>query len=193
MVVLSPKVLKDIRLTVDEYLQADFPEGHRYELIDGVVEMTPTPDGLHDEVLGALEDALHEYRQKHPEIRHRGLGASVPIPDSKSVREPDLALYREWQSGLRGWSIWKRFKPFWVAEVVSPLGESRDYDEKRRDYWTAGIEEYWIIDPQASRITVLTRGPVAWAESVYDRTATARSTALPGFAVPAARLLPVLE
>ena len=30
-----------------------------------------------------------------------------------------------------------------------------DYDDKRRDYARAGITEYWIVDPQEDRVTVL--------------------------------------
>jgi Uma2 family endonuclease len=44
-----------------------------------------------------------------------------------------------------------------VVEVVSddPAGRTRDYEDKRRDYATARIPEYWIVDPARRRITVL--------------------------------------
>jgi Uma2 family endonuclease len=40
---------------------------------------------------------------------------------------------------------------------VSPDSDAtkRDYIEKRADYAAAGIAEYWIVDPQTQRITVL--------------------------------------
>ena len=49
-------------------------------------------------------------------------------------------------------------QPDLVIEVVSagPESEKRDYEMKRRDYAGAGIDEYWIVDPQKRRITVLT-------------------------------------
>ncbi len=44
-----------------------------------------------------------------------------------------------------------------VIEVVSDDDEShkRDYQEKRADYAELGIPEYWIVDPQERRISVL--------------------------------------
>ena len=44
-----------------------------------------------------------------------------------------------------------------AAEFVSSgrRNRQRDYVDKRQEYQEAGIEEYWIIDPQARRITVL--------------------------------------
>ncbi len=42
-------------------------------------------------------------------------------------------------------------------EIVSKGDDAhkRDYEDKVRDYARAGIAEYWIIDPQASKVTVL--------------------------------------
>lgn len=50
-----------------------------------------------------------------------------------------------------------------VVEVISPGQEGRDYDDKRRDYWDAGVGEYWIADPVRKTLTVLTRNRVDWA------------------------------
>jgi Uma2 family endonuclease len=46
-----------------------------------------------------------------------------------------------------------------VMEVVSEDEESRvrDYETKPPEYAAAGISEYWIVDPQLRRITVLRR------------------------------------
>jgi Uma2 family endonuclease len=42
-------------------------------------------------------------------------------------------------------------------EIVSEGSEARkrDYVDKRLDYARAGITEYWIVDPEFTRITVL--------------------------------------
>lgn len=47
--------------------------------------------------------------------------------------------------------------PALVMEVASPgkANEDRDYRYKRSEYAAKGIAEYWIVDPQANRITVL--------------------------------------
>lgn len=48
--------------------------------------------------------------------------------------------------------------PCLVVEVVSPGKKTidRDYRYKRSQYQARGIAEYWIVDPIAQRVTVLT-------------------------------------
>jgi len=41
-----------------------------------------------------------------------------------------------------------------VAEVVSVGSRKRDYLVKLNKYWTAGVREYWIIDPDGRKVTV---------------------------------------
>ena len=188
--ILSSDVLPEIRFTVDEYLQADLPEGQRYELVDGVVEMTPIQGPLHDHSLSVLCESLYAYRRNRPEaFDHISQRAGVAIPTTATVREPDLAVYRGWANGPSDWTRWKDLPPIWVAEVISPGQQRRDYEEKRRDYRLAGVREYWIIDRQARRVTVLVRGDSDWAETVFAEGEEARSTCLPEFRVAVARLI----
>jgi Uma2 family endonuclease len=44
------------------------------------------------------------------------------------------------------------------VEVVSPgsTNENRDYRHKRSEYATRKIPEYWIVDPEQKRVTLLT-------------------------------------
>jgi Uma2 family endonuclease len=189
MVVLSPKALPDLRLTVDEYLQADLPEGHRYELVEGIVTRSPTPGPGHDHTVNRLYQALYDFGKAHPgRFAHITSNATVPVPGKTNVREPDLALYEEWSGSATGWQGWRTIVPIWVAEVVSPDYALRDYRDKRRDYWSAGIREYWIVDPQEERVTILTRGDDDWSETVVTGREDAHSKVLAGFAVPVTRL-----
>ena len=55
--------------------------------------------------------------------------------------------------------------PRLVVEIVSPgkENEDRDYRYKRSEYAAREIEEYWIVDPIAPKITVLT-----WVDGLYE-------------------------
>jgi len=69
-------------------------------------------------------------------------------------------------------------------EVVSEGEENRgrDLETKREEYARAGIAEYWIVDPQEQRVTVLVLdGPSYRVHGVFGRGATATSVLLPGF------------
>ena len=44
--------------------------------------------------------------------------------------------------------------PDWIIEIISPGSRQMDYYTKLFKYRTAGIREYWIVDPEKNRILV---------------------------------------
>ena len=54
--------------------------------------------------------------------------------------------------------------PDLVIEIVSPGSRRMDYNTKLFKYRTAGIREYWIVDPDKDRITVYSFEPEDSAE-----------------------------
>lgn len=44
--------------------------------------------------------------------------------------------------------------PDWVIEITSPSDPQRDYGIKLFKYHTAGIWEYWIVNPQKNTVTI---------------------------------------
>ncbi|MBI3463073.1 MAG: Uma2 family endonuclease, partial [Planctomycetes bacterium] len=73
-----------------------------------------------------------------------------------------------------------------VMEVVSEGAESRkrDLETKRREYAAAGIPEYWIVDPEEQKVTVLTLdGGTYRVHGEFRPGETATSVLLRGFAV----------
>lgn len=122
-----------------------FPQdGHRYEIVDGSLHVTPPPsaDGPHESVVRALVTAL---RGAAPDgwwvCSHLGIsfGTSNLIPDVTALRP---------RSSGRVWT-----DPTDVALVVEvETPESRRYDQllKPALYADAGIPTYWRIGPGPS-------------------------------------------
>ncbi len=188
--ILSPEALPAIRMSVDEYFEADLPEGYQYELVDGTIVVSPHPDGEHNESVTSMVFALIGYQRDHAgALRHIDVEPSVPIPDRATIRGPDLAVYKRWEAKGRGHAVWKEFTPAIVVEAVSKGGGDRDYNEKRDEYWAAGIDEYWIIDRFKEQVTVLTRGQDDWAQVGYGMRDSAESRALPGLTIPVSDLI----
>ncbi len=183
--VLSPEILANIRMTVDEYLAADLPEGYRYELVEGVVQVTPVPGIPHDSVVENLHDIFSMYKKQRPDIvAHITQRSAVTLLDRQTTREPDFAVYGPADMADKKGKTWKDVTPVLVVEVVSPDQARRDYEEKRKDYWDAGVGEYWIADPDRKMLTVLVRGSSDWSESRFDATMNYEPAIIPGLNIP---------
>ncbi|MCA9161050.1 MAG: Uma2 family endonuclease, partial [Planctomycetales bacterium] len=94
-------------------------------------------------------------------ITERQLGGEVlfaPLPSPLfpgTIREPDILYVRP--ENIPSDIVDYPDQLDLVMEIVSEGSEARkrDYVDKRLDYARAGITEYWIVDPEFTRITVL--------------------------------------
>ena len=135
-----------------EYLGLD--TNRLVELIDGNLEVLPMPTFLHQLIVEYLFDSLREFVKAH----QLGKVIFAPLPiriRAKTFREPDIILFSK-DAGAKPTDKYLKSAQL-VIEVDSPDDKSRkrDYQEKRGDYSELGIPEYWIVDPQEQRITVL--------------------------------------
>lgn len=81
-----------------------------------------------------------------------------------------------------------------VVEVVSnsdtdPRSWERDYQEKRREYAIRGIPEYWIVDPAADLVLVLTLNADRYQEQRFQGGQLMISPTFPQLALVAAQVL----
>jgi Uma2 family endonuclease len=182
-------------LTMDEYLNADYVEGYRYELARGVLEVTRIPKGRpHGRIVHFFYIALTHYQDTHPGVIDFFGGAGefhLMLPVMVSGRNPDVAV------ALRGTpkDAEGERPPSLAIEVVSrgKRARQRDYVTKRQEYLAYGLREYWIVDPYDRRVTVLIRNGDAWIERVFTDGQTAKGLVLPGFAVPVAEIWPASD
>lgn len=129
------------------------PEGERAELIDGQIYYMAPPSRRHQYILLELAGNIREY------IKSRG-GSCKPFiapfavflnTDDKNYVEPDICIIcspdKLNDKGCTG-------APDWIIEIVSPGSRRMDYSIKLFKYRSAGVREYWIVDPDRNRITV---------------------------------------
>ena len=134
-------------LTEDD-LAAMPEDGHRYELVDGVLLVTPSPNINHQICVGSLYVLLHAARR--PE--HIVLMARFDVRLSRTtVLEPDLLVFRKGEATLARLER----APLLVVEVLSPSTRRIDLGTKRLAYQDAGVPAYWRVDPDVPSITVL--------------------------------------
>jgi Uma2 family endonuclease len=130
----------------DEFL-AWLDEDVRAEWVDGaIIEMPPASEDHQDSGL-FLVTFLLLFIQQH------GLGRVFYAPflmrlrSRRSGREPDL-LFVKAEHAHRIQPTYLDGPADLVVEIVSPESAERDYHEKLAEYESAGIPEYWIVDPE---------------------------------------------
>lgn len=76
---------------------------------------------------------------------------AVFLNDEKNYVEPDISVICDPDKidddGCHG-------APDWIVEIVSPGSRRMDYMIKLFKYRSAGVREYWIVDPEKNRIIV---------------------------------------
>lgn len=133
-------------LTVPTYTIEDlerFPDdGNRYELLDGVLLVTPAPLPPHQFVISRIQAALMGYVQAPGRAYVVGPGAVEIAP--KTHLEPDILVVPSDQPLNRKWSA---IRDWWLAvEVFSESSVVYDRDFKRNAYLAMGVAEVWLVD-----------------------------------------------
>lgn len=180
-----------ILMTPLEFDRAEFDENWRFELINGVLIVTPLPrvnESDPNEELGRL---LRNYKFDHPE------GASLDA----TLAERTIATVDSRRSADR--VIWaglgrlprKKDTPTIVAEFVSgrKRDRKRDYETKRLEYLGIGVKEHWVFDRFTRTLTVFARIQGRQRTRVFAKKNVYRTDPLSGFEVPLAHLFELAD
>lgn len=139
-------------IPVDEDFLADdldqLPDdGQRYELLDGLLLVSPAPSERHQRVVAELLVLL---RAAAP----AGLRVYVAALDvrfsPRAQVQPDVLVAADGPPRDRLDRV-----PLLCAEVLSPSTRRHDLVLKRRAYEQAGVAAYWLVDPLVPSVTAL--------------------------------------
>ena len=173
-------------MTPDEFdAVEDYDRGFRYELLWGLVVVSPIPSEAHEDPSEELGYLLRAYQRNHPQ----GGSLDLTLPEryvrtAAGRRRADRVIW----AGLGRRPDPRVDVPTIVVEIVSRSRRDRrrDYVEKREEYRAAGVHEYWIVDPFRRRMTV---SFADGTERVVAEAETYATPLLPGFELPLAALL----
>jgi len=133
-----------------EMVRALPDDGQRYELVSGVLVVTPAPAPLHQRVLMALLRQVLPYLQTYRAGEVLWSPADLSLGEDE-ILQPDLFVFPR-QSG-RKVRRWTDISTLLLAvEALSPSSARYDRTLKRKRYQRAGVPEYWIVDPDARLI-----------------------------------------
>jgi Uma2 family endonuclease len=118
-------------------------DGHRYELVGGVLVVSPRPTTVHQAVAGRLYGVLSAVCPEDYLV--------VPEPavqlDPVSQLSPDLVVVHLDEVGGAKFTV----PPLLVVEVRSPSTAFTDLSSKKAAYEKFGVPSYWVVDPEPAR------------------------------------------
>ncbi len=177
--------------TWDDYLRLP-DDGQRYEIIHGVLYVSPAPRYIHQFTVTRLASFLTHF------VLERDLGAvlaaplDVLLPDVANPVQPDVVFLSHENlphpdaQGVEG-------VPDLVVEVLSPATSRIDQHVKFGAYENAGVQEYWLIEPKLRTVLVYVLDDASHEYRELGRFGvgeSAHSEILAGFEVEVSALFP---
>ena len=144
--------VKDKAICTVDYIYA-LPDGQRAELIDGQIYNMAPPMRIHQKLINRLSQVITNYIDaKHGECEVYPAPFAVFLnADNKTYVEPDISVICDKNKlddrGCNG-------APDWIIEIISPSTERMDYGIKLFKYHSAGVREYWIVNPLNRTVNV---------------------------------------
>lgn len=127
-------------------LEAIPDDGHRYELIDGALVVTPAPSMPHQDVALALAVVL---RGACPEQLKVLIAPFAVLLAEDTELQPDVLVARRVDLTHDNLPA----APMLAVEVLSPSTRLIDLNLKKARYEAAGCPSYWAIDPDRLELT----------------------------------------
>ena len=128
---------KHKKYTIDDIFA--LPEGKRAELIDGQIYNMAPPSPFHQKLVMELSEV------------YPAPFAVFLNQDAHNYVEPDISvIYHPSNLDARGY----QGAPDFIIEIVSPSSQRMDYLTKLFKYRTAGVREYWIVNPLTQTVQV---------------------------------------
>ncbi|NWJ94346.1 MAG: Uma2 family endonuclease [Chloroflexi bacterium] len=166
---------------------AAIPEdGKRYEIIQGVLYMSPSPNFRHQRSITRFIHYLFV------QVEQAGFGQVLPAPfdvelGPGNVVQPDIVVVlKANEERLEPGKLVGA--PDLVVEIALPSTSGYDRREKQDAYARAGVPEYWIADPAAQTIEVLVLEQGVYSSSgVFQNQALLPSQVIPDLAVKVAQ------
>jgi len=122
-------------------------DGHRYELIDGALIVTPAPRREHQT---AVVELVYLLRSLVPaDLQVFVAPFDVRLTPTTNL-QPDLLVTRRSDTTETNLPV----PPLLAVEVLSPSTRHIDLGLKRSKYESVGTPSYWVIDPGEPSITV---------------------------------------
>lgn len=153
----------------------------RFEWVEGSLVEMGQPSEEHEDTGSFLTSVMRTYAEAKKAGRAVGDGFIERL-DAETVRVPDVAFFRKDNVGKIK-RTYSEGGADLVVEIVSPDSKGWDRGEKFDEYEKAGVEEYWIVDPQLRRAEFYRLDEAVYQPVHPDPEGRVHSSTLSGFFV----------
>jgi Uma2 family endonuclease len=147
-----------LAITVHDYM--GMPEGPPYyQLIDGDLYMSPSPNWRHQGIIGNIYKKISVYLEKN-DIGQVFMAPLDVVLSETNVYQPDVLFFSNNRKKILGERCIEG-APDFVVEILSGSTAHLDRGHKRKIYARTGVKELWFVDPNLKEIEVfdLKRSP----------------------------------
>jgi Uma2 family endonuclease len=180
------------RLSLDEFEEADFEQGSKYEIIDGRLYVSSEANFAENFLETRLFYHLITYsRNRQDVINYVSVKSRLFIHSRQkpTVPEPDFAAYHDLPRDHPLKTVhWRDLGPVLVAEILVEGDPYKDLERNRELYLEVpSVREYWILDgrenPDKPTLIQNRRHGKRWVERSFPYGSTFTTKLLPGFSL----------
>lgn len=179
--------LRGLRMSAEEFLAIP-DDGFNYELVSGVVVMSPSPIPRHQAVAGEIFTQIALFLRSNP-VGQVLAEIDVFLGRDEAGRDlvykPEVVFLTDEQWARVGDRIAE--PPAVTVEVISRGSRQLDTKTKKQDYERFGVREYWLIDPERRTMTFYRLQDGRYVEAAPADQKFA-SQAIPGFSLDLAEI-----
>lgn len=139
------------KISYEDYLKLTEASDNRYEYIDGEVYLLTSPSYEHQSIIMEVANRLYIYlKDKTCRPLTAPFDVTLNIDNNKHVVQPDIIVICDTDKiNEKG-----RYTgvPTLTVEVLSESTQKKDMLRKLNLYLTAGVAEYWIINPMRKEV-----------------------------------------
>lgn len=138
--------------TVEDYY--NLPEDFRAELIDGEMIKMEAPSVNHQMILNELTFLITQYLREF-NSPCKGFPAPFDVQldkDEYTIVQPDYVIICDKSKYINGKNCYGA--PDLAIEILSPSTKEKDCYYKLYKYLSAGVKEFWVIDPMDKNVVV---------------------------------------
>lgn len=134
-------------ITIQEFDDLQNDKNYTYELIDGVVCMTPKFNLIYKNIIMNLSTEIRNYLKFKP----YKVFSEVELLVNDDVLNADICIVESFDILTT-----KRINivPIIVIEIITPSKTYLEIDDKIYKYKNFGVGEYWIINPKNNTLTI---------------------------------------